>query len=421
MDSVSTLTSDYRGLTCVFQSVVYDYSMVYEVTRWQELDVGLSQAFNPATPINRQDFFHGRLAIVRRLIDCVNQNGQHAIIYGERGVGKTSLANVLSSYLRPFTSETIVSARVNCYRETTYKQIWNSLFEQVGLPIKDECNDLDLSYVFDTLRKDDARKLILIVDEFDRIEDPDIDAMFADTIKTLSDFSVDATLVLVGVADDVDDLIAEHESVNRCLIQIHLPRMPFDELKEIVEHGIGSVGMDISKEAVSQICALSLGLPHYVHALGLASGRAAIDDRRENVETLDVKTAMDTVVRESQQTILRQFDMAIASPRKQNRYFQVLLACALAPTDQLGYFRAANVRAPYSRIMGRDQDIPSFARHLRGLCDDSRGEVLQRFGESRAYRYRFTDPMMQPYVLMRGLERGLLDIEDVEAITNGSA
>ena len=328
---------------------------------------------------------------------------------------------MLESHLRPFTSQTITSAKVNCYGETTYKQIWNSFFYQVDLPVKDEYSILTLDYVFDTLRKDGARKLILIVDEFDRIEDPDIDAMFADTIKTLSDFSVDTTLILVGVADDVDDLITEHESVNRCLIQIHLPRMPFNELKEIVEHGIGSVSMEISKEAVSQICALSLGLPHYVHALGLASGRAAIDDRRENVETLDVKTAMDTVVLESQQTILRQFDMAIASPRKQNRYFQVLLACALAPTDQLGYFRAANVRAPYSRIMGRNQDIPSFARHLRGLCDDIRGEVLQRFGEPRAYRYRFSDPMMQPYVLMRGLERGLLDIENVEAITNGSA
>ncbi len=395
--------------------------MVEELIRWEEFDVRLSQVFSPATAISRQDLFRGRYSIIRRLTDVANQDGQHAIIYGERGVGKTSVANILATHLRPFTSEIIASAKFNCYHDTTYKQIWNALFKEVELPVKDEYSNLNLDYVFDTLRADRSRKLILIVDEFDRLEDPDINTLFADTIKTLSDFSVDTTLILVGVADDVDDLIAEHESINRCLVQIRLPRMPFDELKEIVEHGIGSVGMEISKEAVSQICALSLGLPHYVHALGLASGRAAIDDRRENVETLDVKTAMGTVVRESQQTILRQFDMAIASPRKQNRYFQVLLACALAQTDQLGYFRAANVRSPYSRIMGRDQDIPSFARHLRGLCDDSRGEVLQRFGEPRAYRYRFTDPMMQPYVLMHGLERGLLDIEDVEAITNSSA
>ena len=419
MHSVSAFTSDFRRLLVIFGTPCIIISMVEELIRWDELDVKLSQVFSPATAISRRDLFRGRYSIIRRLIDVVNQGGQHAIIYGERGVGKTSVANILATRLRPFTSETIASAKVNCYHDTTYKQIWNELFKEINLPVRDEYSNLSLDYVFDTLRADRSRKLILIVDEFDRIEDPDINTLFADTIKTLSDFNVDTTLILVGVADDVDDLIAEHESINRCLIQIHLPRMPFAELKEIVERGIESVGMQISQDAVSQICTLSLGLPHYVHALGLASGRAAIDDRRENVKTPDVETAMDTVLRESQQTILRQFDMAIASPRKQNRYFQVLIACALTRTDQLGYFRAANVRSPYSRIMGRDQDIPSFARHLRGLCDESRGEVLQRFGEPRAYRYRFSDPMMQPYVLMRGLERGLLDIEDIDSITNG--
>ena len=122
-------------------------------------------------------------------------------------MGKTSLANVLSSYLEPFTSETIATARVNCYGETIYTHIWNSLFEQIDIPSTQEYGNLTLNDVFRALREEEDRKLILIVDEFDRIQDPDIDIMFADTIKTLSDFSLDTTLILVGVADDIDDLI----------------------------------------------------------------------------------------------------------------------------------------------------------------------------------------------------------------------
>ena len=194
-------------------------------------------------------------------MDAANQAGQHAIIYGERGVGKTSLANVLSSYLEPFTSETIATARVNCYGETTYTHIWGSLFRQVGLSTGNEYAPITLDDVFDALRTDEARKLILIVDEFDRVQDPDIDTLFADTIKTLSDFNLDTTLILVGVADDVDDLITEHESINRCLVQIHLPRMSISELEEIITFGIENVGMEITDEAVSQICVLPLGLP----------------------------------------------------------------------------------------------------------------------------------------------------------------
>ena len=346
-------------------------------------------------------------------MDAANQAGQHAIIYGERGVGKTSLANVLSSYLEPFTSETIATARVNCYGETTYTHIWGSLFRQVGLSTGNEYAPITLDDVFDALRTDEARKLILIVDEFDRVQDPDIDTLFADTIKTLSDFNLDTTLILVGVADDVDDLITEHESINRCLVQIHLPRMSISELEEIITFGIENVGMEITDEAVSQICVLPLGLPHYVHALGLAAGRAAIDRESISIGIEDVESAIESLILESQQTVIRAFDLATASPRRQNFYFQALLACALAPTDQLGYFRPVDIRDWYSKIMGSDQNISAYTRHLHGLCDENRGAVLQRLGEPRNYRFRFTDPVLQPYVLMRGLKRGLVNMEDV--------
>ena len=387
--------------------------MVTELTRWQDLDVKLSRAFSPATAINRHDLFRGRRAIIRRLIDAANQAGQHAIIYGERGVGKTSLANVLSDVLRPLTSETIASARFNCNRDTSYREVWQALFREVEVPIKDASSGLTVDNVFNTLRHAGPRKLILIIDEFDRIQDPDVDTLFADTIKTLSDFSLDTTLVLIGVADDVDDLITEHESIDRCLVQIQLPRMPFDELEEIVRSGIASVEMGISEDSVSKICTLSLGLPHYVHALGLASGRAAIDSHSMQVDTQHVDAAIDNLVSESQQTILHQFDLATASPRRENFYSQVLLACALAPTDTLGYFRAADVRDPCTRIMRRRMEIPSYVKHLRGLSDERRGEVLQRVGAARQYRFRFSDPLMQPYVLMRGLQKGLINMSDI--------
>ena len=395
--------------------------MVNELLKWQELDVGLSRAFSPSTAISRGDLFRGRQAIIRRLIDTVNQGGQHAIIYGERGVGKTSLANVLSDFLQPFTSETITRARVNCYRETSYRQIWEALFREIGFSLKDQFAPFTPDDVIDTLRQDASKKLILIIDEFDRIEEPDVDALFADTIKALSDFNLDTTLILVGVADDVDDLITEHESVDRCLVQIHLPRMPFDELTEIVRAGVSTAGMEISDAAVAQICNVSLGLPHYVHALGLASGRAAIDDQRTRVNSSDVINAVKSLVSDSQQSMLRQFDLATASPRRENFYSQVLLACALTSTDTLGYFRAADVRAPYSRLMGEERQISSFGRHLHGLSEEDRGAVLERIGKSHQYRFRFSDPLMQPYVLMRGLEDRLLDLEDIATFNQQTA
>jgi len=386
--------------------------MVQDLFKWQDIDLQLGQAFSPATAISRKDFFHGRRTAMRRIMDAVNQAGQHVAIYGERGVGKTSVANVLASFLSPFTSEQIVSHKVNCFRETTFANIWNAFFKILEEPEKPSYEALTPSDVLHALGRE-KRKLILIVDEFDRIENPDVDAMFADTIKTLSDFEIDTTLVIVGVADDVDDLIAEHESIDRCLLQSHLPRMQPDELREIVEYGIKSVDMSISQDASTRISTLSMGLPRYAHSLGLGAGRAAIDDYRISVELGDVGVAVRGLLQDTQQTMHKQFATATYTPRKENSYFHVLLACALAPTDHTGCFRAADIREPYAMIKKRRYEIPAFSRQLHDLCSDVRGQVLQKIGEAHRFRFRFTDPMMQPFILMHGLERNLVGLEAI--------
>jgi DNA polymerase III gamma/tau subunit len=54
------------------------------------------EVFTPSAPIDNQALFAGRVNQLNRIIGAVSQRGQHAILFGERGVGKTSLANVLS-------------------------------------------------------------------------------------------------------------------------------------------------------------------------------------------------------------------------------------------------------------------------------------------------------------------------------------
>ncbi len=61
-----------------------------------------------------------------------------------------------------------------------------------------------------------------------------------------------------------------------------------------------------------------------------------------------------------------------------------------------------------SMIMKRRYDIPSFAKHLNDFCDPSRGSVLRKEGVKRRYRYRFTNPLMPPFVVMKGIMDGLI-------------
>jgi len=89
-------------------------------------------------------------------------------------------------------------------------------------------------------------------------------------------------------------------------------------------------------------------------------------------------------------------------------FAKVLRACALAEADELGYFPAAAVSEPMGKIMGRRYYVPNFSRHLFDLCESKRGAVLKKIGEPRRIRFRFADPMMQPFVIIHDYSNGNL-------------
>jgi len=73
------------------------------------------------------------------------------------------------------------------------------------------------------------------------------------------------------------------------------------------------------------------------------------------------------------------------------------------------------VRDPYANILKRQIDIANFQDNLRDFAE-KKGQILQRTGESRGYRFRFRDPATQPYVIMRGIRDGLIDETAMQAL-----
>lgn len=383
----------------------------------------LAAAFSPSAPIDQTTLFSGRIGQLTDVLNAINQKGQHAILFGERGVGKTSLARVLSRGFH-VGGQPLPVASINCDPTMTFTGLWRKLLrevpihnqrQQTGFTGTPEFTQSSLAdYLPDPVTPDDVRhllarfgKILLVIDELDRIEDQAVTSLLADTIKTLSDHAVDATLLLVGVADSVDTLISEHQSVERALVQVRMPRMSRIELFQIIDKGLAQAGMTSDADARLKIAALSQGLPHYTHLLAQNAGQRAAGDNRTVVTMADVRTAIDNALAKAQQSTVNAYHKATNSPRD-NLYPQVLLACAMAKQDALGYFAAVDVRQPLCEIMGRAYDIPAFSQHLNKFCEATRGPVLQRMGSARRYRFRFVNPLLQPYVLMDGIRNGLI-------------
>jgi len=157
---------------------------------------------------------------------------------------------------------------------------------------------------------------LIILDEFDRFEDDESLSLMADTIKTLSDHAVETRLVVVGVADSIDALIGEHESIQRAISEVQLGRMEPKELIGIIDDGLAQVHMTITPAARRRIGRLAEGLPQYVHMLTLyAAQRAVMDDRLE-VDVDDVRDAINKVVKKH--SLLREYQTAVQSPRRDN-------------------------------------------------------------------------------------------------------
>lgn len=394
------------------------------------LKLKIAAAFTPSAPIDKSTLFAGRSSQVTRLMNAVAQKGQHAILFGERGVGKTSLANVLQDFLKQFSSPSsnigFLIGSTNCEGSSTFQSIWTALLRDVkisqavpsvgfGALVNAQPGTL-LDYCPEPKSSEDVRHflenlghmVIFVIDEFDQIRDGATKKAIADTIKTLSDRAITATIVVVGVADSVTDLLAEHVSIERALVQIPMPRMSTGELQEIINKGIKSAGMTIDPGARDRIASLSQGLPHYTHLMSLHAAQNAADAGRLNIAPEDIEAAIKTSVEQAQQSIVTAYVKSTTS-RRGNLYTEVLTACALTAKDELGYFAAADVREPMSRIMKREYDIPAFSQHLNDFCTPERKCVLQKTGFPRRYRFRFSNPLMEPFVVMKGITRGLID------------
>src|SRR5687768_8703545 len=102
------------------------------LTREEQIEKRLdaAQVFTPSAPIQQDALFAGRKAQINRVIDVIGQRGQHAILFGERGVGKTSLANVLTPLLRG-ARNTIIAPHITCNSGDTFSTVWKKALSHV--------------------------------------------------------------------------------------------------------------------------------------------------------------------------------------------------------------------------------------------------------------------------------------------------
>lgn len=383
----------------------------------EEQLVLLNNAFSPVSPIKRKDLFFGRRMQLELIVDAINEVGQHAILHGERGVGKTSLANIMYDSIT-----NLYPVKVTCNREDEFKTLWERAFTELKCAkttsgqqldvehvkiinnIKLQLNDNELvtpALVESLMRQINGYKFLFIFDEFDNIRTKKIRSSFADLIKSLSDNVENTTIVLVGIGDNVEELIGIHRSLERCLKQVKMPRMSDDEAVSIIDNGMRSLGFTISKNVKDKILGFSSGFPHYIHLLCKHGAKQMIINGKTEFNEAYLQIAIKNGIEDTSELLRSSYQRAIVDSNTDSKWIKVLYACANGKSDSFNCFSTNDVLDEYNKSCKNPIKCSNIRYNLNQLCTKERGEILLKMGTGVNTRYRFINPMMRAFVKLK--------------------
>jgi len=349
------------------------------------------------------EIFSGRIQQLRDALSIVEQGGLHALLFGERGVGKTSMANIIQ-ILAQEPDEGHLAIKVECTSSDTFRSIIAGFYREIYIERaiqevvgfhrsrqpstervslfslvseKTSFNPKDVASLFEKTGK----RLLLILDEFDRLNRSLFEMSdFTELLKILSDKDINAHFLVVGVGESVEQIIGSHASIVRNLEQIKLGEMTPVEIRGIVTRGLEHLTMTMHDVIVSQIIDISCGYPHYTHLMCAHACSNAIRRRAADVQQADLEFAISRSISKAQESLNSSYHAATMA-NKPNIYKEVLQACGNAKLDDYGTFQPRDVEKPLSLILKWTMRSPQFGSHLLNLCRPERGEILQLVGE----------------------------------------
>jgi len=198
-------------------------------------------------------------------------------------------------------------------------------------------------------------------------------------------------------------------------------RMTLDERLDLLARGLDRLEMTMDDDACAKVSNLSQGLPYYAHLVARSACKSAVlQNLSRRVDMGALNLGVSDATNQIQHTLLNAYETAVHSSRPDATFREVLLACALAEKDELGYFSTTAVRGPLRAIKNRpDLDVGNYNGPLTKFLEDVRGPVLTRIGTARNYRWRFIDPMLAPYVVLRSVNDEVIDVHTAMALTAG--
>ncbi len=396
----------------------------------------LNTLVSPSQPIRSVENLFGREKEIVRIEKALYAPGRHVFIYGERGVGKSSLAATAANQYQSSDSEYI---DVSCSPDATLKSIIVNIAYQATKTSrlrdikKNEIQLLDIHYlklqsgeneanknlhneihsltdaveILREVSENHSERPIIVIDEFDRMDSEKERNLFADLLKHLGDKRISIKFIFTGIAKTLDELLGAHQSAIRQLETIELPKLSWDARWDILLHASKEFGIIVDRTICIRIAAISDGYPYYVHLITEKLLWRVFDDEITATEVLKAhyQAALHDAIDSISAELKRPYELAIN--QRTGDYEEVLWSTA--DSDFLQRY-LKDMYSSYLYVMKQithksPLKYDKYTARIRSLKGESNGEIL--ISENRPGLYSYREKMLRGFVRIQAEAHGI--------------
>lgn len=400
----------------------------------------LAENLTPSKSIQTPERLFGRAKNLTAIDRALSSPGRQIFIYGDRGVGKTSLA-LTAAYLH--TDSHIAPIQVMCGRYSTFAEVIQAV-GNATIPVETRMAERSsggglnfnlpggiggvgitrptrtggtielpksLNEALDIVRFVASKangKQVIVIDEMERIQSPDEKDKFAEFIKNIPELSDNIRFIFCGIGHDLTELLQAHASAGRILETIKLERLHHSDLWQILIAVAAKLGVQVQQDALIRIGQVSDGFPHYVHLIGESLFWKMFDDP-EMVTTSNAthyKAGIEGALQRTEAILRAQYEKATQKTRNTADYEEALWALADSTADRRQITEI--YESSYARIMAKRarSRLPRDTLNQRylSLRKESHGRIVVGFGSGW---FAFRENIMRGYVRLRAEHEGM--------------
>jgi hypothetical protein len=405
----------------------------------EDLKRVLSENLTPSDSIKTPERLFGREKTLTRIDRAFSSPGRQIFIYGDRGVGKTSLA-LTTAYLHTGVENPPIY--VMCGRTNNFAQTIQAIGNAV-VPVEKRLERLStggsfnfsvagfgvgmsdppsqnngitapqsLTEALDVVRYVASKRrntTIIIIDEMERIEGVAEREKFAEFIRNIPELDVDVRFIFCGIMHDVDQLLTSHPSAGRILETIELKRLNHSDLWKILTVVAEKLNVELQQEALIRVSQISDGFPHYVHLIGEALFWSMFDDPNVVVRSgpEHFKAGVAGALQRVESALRVQYEKATKKTRNTADYEEALWALADSTSDKRqisGIYESSYkwimAKRPSRTMLKREQ----LNQRYLSLKKESHSHIVAGYGSGW---FAFRENIMRGYVRMRAEAEGI--------------